>query len=289
VQTTEGTPALVHTGPFGNIAHGTSSVISQDMGLRLADYVVNEAGFAADLGAEKYIDIVTRVLGVSPSVAVLVTTVQSMCNQGEGDIENGFANLAQHIRSLRHFGLPLLVAVNRFPNDTVADLDRVRAYCAEQGIVSALTEPFTEGGAGSIDLARKVVEVIEKNDGAEVIPAYALSDSYAKKATQVATRVYGADGVEMSELAAEKLRQLVAWGFDGLPICIAKTQYSLSDDPKLLGAPTGWKLRITDVSLSAGAGFVVMIAGNMMLMPGLPKVPRAEEIDVNESGEIVGV
>jgi formate--tetrahydrofolate ligase len=155
--------------------------------------------------------------------------------------------------------------------------------------MSALTEPFTEGGAGSIDLARKVVEVIEKNDGAEVIPAYALSDSYAKKATQVAMRVYGADGVEMSELAAEKLRQLVAWGFDGLPICIAKTQYSLSDDPKLLGAPTGWKLRITDVSLSAGAGFVVMIAGNMMLMPGLPKVPRAEEIDVNESGEIVGV
>ncbi|MGO8717897.1 MAG: formate--tetrahydrofolate ligase [Acidobacteriaceae bacterium] len=289
VQTTEGTPALVHTGPFGNIAHGTSSVISQDMGLRLADYVVNEAGFAADLGAEKYIDIVTRVLGISPSVAVLVTTVQSMRNQGNGDMEKGFANLAQHIASLRRFGLPIVVAVNRFPHDTDADLNRVLAYCAERDVVSALAEPFTRGGEGSIHLANKVVDAIETSGCTQAIPAYSLSDSYAEKAEKVATQVYGADGLELSELATMKLQQLVNWGFDELPICVAKTQYSLSDDPKRLGAPTGWRLRITDVSLSAGAGFVVMIAGNMMLMPGLPKVSRAVEIDVNESGEIVGV
>ena len=259
------------------------------MGLRLADYVVNEAGFAADLGAEKYMDIVTRVLGVSPAMAVLVTTVQSMRNQGEGNLEKGFANLAQHIRSLKHFGVPLVIAVNRFPNDSDADLAQLLGYCEQQGLASAMTEPFTRGGEGSVDLARKVIETIDANGDARITPAYALNDSYVEKAVKVATQVYGADGVEMNDVATEKLRQLVDWGFDGLPICIAKTQYSLSDDPKLLGAPKGWKLRITDVSLSAGAGFVVMIAGNMMLMPGLPKVPRAVEIDVNEAGEIVGV
>ncbi len=289
VQTTEGTPALVHTGPFGNIAHGTSSVISQDMGLRLADYVVNEAGFAADLGAEKYMNIVTRVLGASPAVAVLVTTVQSMRNQGEGDLQNGFANLAQHIHSLQHFGVPLVIAVNRFPNDNDADLAQLLAYCEQQGVACAMTEPFTRGGEGSMDLARKVIETIDANADATTAPSYRLSDTYQEKAHKVATQVYGADGVEISELATGKLRQLVEWGFDELPICIAKTQYSLSDNPKLLGAPKGWKLRITDVSLSAGAGFVVMIAGNMMLMPGLPKVPRATEIDMNETGEIIGV
>jgi formate--tetrahydrofolate ligase len=289
VQTTEGTPALVHTGPFGNIAHGTSSIISQDMGLRLADYVVNEAGFAADLGAEKYMDIVTRLLGVSPSVAVLVTTVQSMRNQGEGNMENGFANLAQHIRGLRHFGVPLVIAVNRFPHDSDADLAQLLAYCRQQGVACAMTEPFTRGGEGSVDLARIVVETMDSSGDATITPAYALSDSYEEKAAKVATQVYGGDGVEISDVAREKLRQLMDWGFAELPICVAKTQYSLSDDPKLLGAPRNWKLRITDVSLSAGAGFVVMIAGNMMLMPGLPKVPRAVEIDVNEAGEIVGV
>jgi formate--tetrahydrofolate ligase len=289
VQTTEGTPALVHTGPFGNIAHGTSSVISQDMGLRLADYVVNEAGFAADLGAEKYMDIVTRALGASPSVAVLVTTVQSMRNQGKGELQKGFANLAQHIRSLQNFGVPLVIAVNRFPHDSDTDLAQLLAYCAQQSVACAMTEPFTRGGEGSVDLARKVVEVIDSNGGVKITPAYALSDSYEEKVAKVATQVYGADGVEISDLAAEKLRQLEDWGFDGLPICVAKTQYSLSDDPKLLGAPKGWKLPITGISLSAGAGFVVMIAGNMMLMPGLPKVPRALEIDVNDDGEIVGV
>ena len=289
VQTTEGTPALVHTGPFGNIAHGTSSVISQDMGLRLADYVVNEAGFGADLGAEKYIDIVTRVLGVSPSVAVLVTTVQSVRNQGDGDMEKGFANLAKHIDTLRRFALPVVVAVNRFPHDTDGDLNRLMDYCTEQGVASALAEPFTKGGAGCIGLAEKVIETIHTHETPRTQPAYALSDSYETKVEKVATHVYGAAGVAWSETAREKLRQFVDWGYANLPICIAKTQYSLSDDPKLPGAPRGWILRMTDVSLSAGAEFVVMIAGNMTLMPGLPKVSRASEIDVDESGEIVGI
>ncbi|HEX4037092.1 MAG TPA: formate--tetrahydrofolate ligase [Acidobacteriaceae bacterium] len=296
VQTTEGAPALVHAGPFGNIAHGTSSVISQLMGLRLADYVVNECGFAADLGAEKYLDIVTLVTGVSPSAAVLVTTVQSLRNQGqnesrdeEGALVRGSANLARHIQNLRRFGVPTVVAINRFPHDTPEELDQLRAFCDQQGVASALTEPFTRGGAGSEALARSVVDLIEKSGPVAVQPTYALSDTYEEKLNKVATQIYGADGVLLSDAAREKLQRIVDWGYTGLPICIAKTQYSFSDDPKKTGAPTGWTLRINDVSLSAGAGFIVPIAGNMMLMPGLPKVGRAEEIDTDEQGEITGV
>jgi formate--tetrahydrofolate ligase len=289
VQTTEGTPALVHAGPFGNIAHGTSSLIAQQMGLRLADYVVNEAGFAGDLGAEKYIDIVMRISGVSPSAAVLVTTVQSLRNQGEGNIEKGFPNLARHAQNLQRFGLPVVVAINRFPHDTPEELDQVAAVCAQLGVPTALTEPFTKGGAGSEDLARAVVDLIDQNPGVAAQPIYALSGSYEIKLEKVATQIYGADGVTVSDNARNKLRQFVDWGYNELPICVAKTQYSFSDDPKKLGAPTGWTLHITDVSLSAGAGFLVPIAGNMMLMPGLPKLSRAEEIDVDEEGNIVGV
>ena len=288
VQTSEGTPAMVHCGPFGNIAHGTSSIISQEMGLRLADYVVNEAGFAADLGAEKYIDIVMRIAQIRPSIAVLVTTVQSLRNQGEGDLEKGFANLAKHLDSMHHFGLPVVVALNRFPKDTGAELDQVKAFCTQHGAACVLSEAFTKGGAGTVDLAAKVVEILEKNE-TQAKPIYELADSFEEKIHKVATQVYGADGVELSSTAQEKIKQLRQWGFGSLPICVAKTQYSLSDNPKLPGAPTGWTLHITDVSLSAGAGFVVMIAGNMMLMPGLPKVARAEEIDVNGEGVIVGV
>jgi len=289
VQTTEGAPALVHTGPFGNIAHGTSSIISQQMGLRLADYVVNEAGFAADLGAEKYIDIVMRISGVSPSVAVLVTTVQSLRTQGDGDLSRGFANLARHVENLRRFGLPTVVAVNRFRHDLQDELDHVSSFCAQLGVRAVLTEPFTRGGEGSEALARAVVDLIDKSGNAAALPVYGLADSYEEKLRKVATEVYGADGVTLSDAARNKLREIVEWGYDGLPICIAKTQYSFSDDPLRLGAPAGWTLHIGDVSLSAGAGFVVAIAGNMMLMPGLPKLSRAEEIDVDEDGEILGV
>jgi formate--tetrahydrofolate ligase len=289
VQTTEGTPALVHTGPFGNIAHGTSSIISQQMGLRLADYVVNEAGFAADLGAEKYLDIVMQVSGTNPSVAVLVTTVQSLRNQAEGDLNKGFPNLARHARNLQRFGLPTLVAINRFPNDTAEELDQLRAFCEQLGVSAALTEPFTKGGEGSEELARAVIDLIDRNPNATAHPIYELSDSYDEKLEKVATQIYGATGVTLSDTARNKLRQFADWGYDNLPICVAKTQYSFSDDPKKLGAPTNWTLTINDVSLSAGAGFIVPIAGNMMLMPGLPKVSRAEEIDVDVEGEIIGV
>ena len=289
VQTTEGAPALVHCGPFGNIAHGTSSVVAQQMGLRLADYVVNEAGFAADLGAEKYIDIVMRVSGVSPSCAVLVTTVQSLRNQGEGDLERGLPNLARHARNLQSFGLPVVVAINHFPHDTAEDLQRMKAYCAELGVAGVLAEAFTRGGEGSVALARAVVDLIESSGPVQARPMYALSDSYEEKIRKVATAIYGADGVSCSEHAQQKLRRIVDWGYTGLPICIAKTQYSFSDDPKKLGAPSGWTLHINDVLLSAGAGFLVPISGSMMLMPGLPKTARAEEIDVDAEGGIVGV
>jgi formate--tetrahydrofolate ligase len=289
VQTTEGAPALVHAGPFGNIAHGTSSIIAQQIGLRLADYVVNEAGFAADLGAEKYLDIVMGISGTSPSAAVLVTTVQSLRNQGEGEIERGFPNLARHAQNLQRFGLPTLVAINRFPHDTLEELEKVRAFSTTLGVRAALTEPFTQGGQGSEVLARAVIDLIDRNPGATAHPIYALSDSYEEKLNKVATQIYGASGVSLSDTARTKLRQFVDWGYQGLPICVAKTQYSFTDNPKLLGAPTGWTLHINDVSLSAGAGFLVTIAGNMMLMPGLPKISRAEEIDVDDEGEIVGV
>ena len=289
VQTTEGAPALVHAGPFGNIAHGTSSVIAQQMGLRLADYVVNEAGFAADLGAEKYFDIVQRVTGVSPSVAVLVTTVQSLRNQGEGDLERGFANLARHIANLQRFGLPVVVAINHFPHDTPEELGSLKAFCNQQRVASALAEAFTRGGPGCEELARAVVAAIERNPAVRAQPVYALDDPYEEKIRKVATQIYGAEAVTFSDQAAAKLSRFVDWGYAGLPVCIAKTQYSFSDDPKAMGAPTGWTLHITDAVLAAGAGFVVPIAGNMMLMPGLPKVSRAEEIDVDDDGNIVVV
>jgi formate--tetrahydrofolate ligase len=289
VQTSEGTPALVHTGPFGNIAHGTSSVISQDLGLRLADYVVNEAGFAADLGGEKYVDIVTQVADVYPSAAVLVTTVQSLRNQGGGELEKGIANLKQHLKIVRTFGIPAVVAINRFPKDTDEDLRRLAEFCKQEGVSSAQSTAFAKGGAGAEELARRVVELVERNGNVKPKPVYALGDSLEDKVGKVAREIYGADGVQLSEKAKGKLKEFTEWGFGGLPICVAKTQYSLSDDPKALGAPTGWELHVTDAMLSSGAGFVVVVAGNMMLMPGLPKVPRALEIDVNDEGEIVGV
>jgi formate--tetrahydrofolate ligase len=289
VQTTDGTPAFVHAGPFGNIAHGTSSVISQEMGLRLADYVVNEAGFAADLGAEKYFDIVMQQSGISPAAAVLVTTVQSIRNQGEGDMERGLANLGRHIDNLRRFGVPTISAINRFPNDADADLKRLEAYCAEHGTPTALSEAFTKGGLGAKELAEKVVELIDKNPAPVVRPVYGLDEAIVEKIQKVARKIYGAGDVTFSDQAKAKLKQFSEWGYAKLPICIAKTQYSFTDDPKILGAPTGWTLRVTDASLSGGAGFIVIVCGNIMLMPGLPKVSRAVSIDVDDSGEIIGV
>ncbi|HEX4544430.1 MAG TPA: formate--tetrahydrofolate ligase [Candidatus Acidoferrum sp.] len=289
VQTTDGTPAFVHAGPFGNIAHGTSSIISQEMGLRLADYVVNECGFAADLGAEKYFDIVMQQSGIVPSAAVLVTTVRSIRNQGEGDFERGLPNLGRHIEILRTFGVPAVAAVNRFPDDSDSDLKRLAAYCAERGVPSALSQGFTKGGPGAKELAEKVVEAIERNPSPAVLALYSLDEPLTEKIKRVAQKIYGAAGANFSDQAKAKLQQFTDWGYGKLAVCIAKTQYSFSDDAKRLGAPAGWTLNVNDASLSAGAGFVVVISGNMMLMPGLPKVSRASSIDVDDSGAIVGI
>ena len=289
VQTTEGTPALVHTGPFGNIAHGTSSILAHKMGVRLADLVVNECGFAADLGAEKYFDIVMRSSGIKPAAAVLVVTAQSLRAQGEGQIDAGFANLDHHIKTLRGYGVPIVVAINRFPSDQPEELEMIATECSLQGIPCALVEAYAKGGEGAIDLAHKVVSAIETNPKPEIQPIYSLDDSLETKILKVAIQVYGADGVIYSDAAHAKLDRLAEWGFAKLPVCIAKTQYSLTDDPKRMGAPKGWTLNINDVSLSAGAGFVVAVSGNMMLMPGLPSHPRALSIDVDDDGSIVGV
>ena len=289
VQTTEGTPATVHCGPFANIAHGTSSVMSQQMGLRMADYVVNETGFASDLGFEKYMDLVRPLSGIQPAAAVLVTTVQSVRQQGEGDLARGSANLERHIAIVRSFGLPVVVAINRFPQDTVSELDTLRALCEARGAAFALSEAYAKGGEGAEALAHKVVEIIAANPTPELTTTYAPTDSAEEKITKVARQIYGASDIALSEHARENLARFKRWGFDHLPICIAKTQYSLTDDPKRPGAPTGWTLHITDVALSAGAGFLVVISGAIMLMPGLPKVSRALSIDVDEHGEITGM
>lgn len=289
VQTTEGTPALVHTGPFGNIAHGTSSILAHKMGVRLADFVVNECGFAADLGAEKYFDIVMRASGIKPAAAVLVVTVQSLRAQGEGKIETGFANLDHHVKTLRGYGVPIVVAINRFPADTPEELEMIATECSLQGIPCELVEAYAKGGEGAVELAHKVVSAIETNSQPELQPVYSLDDSLETKILKVAIQVYGADGVIYSDVARAKLDLCTEWGFGKLPVCIAKTQYSLTDDPKRMGAPKGWTLNVNDVSLSAGAGFVVAVSGNIMLMPGLPSHPRAMDIDIDDDGNIVGV
>ena len=289
VQTTEGTPAMVHCGPFANIALGTSSVVSQKMGMRMADYVVNETGFASDLGLQKYMDLVSPLSGIKPSIAVLVTTVQSMKQQGEGDLRRGSTNLEKHIAIVRGFGLPAVVAINRFPDDTEAELGMLRTFCEARGAAFALSEAYAKGGEGAAALARKVVEGIEANPEVKLTTTYESGDSVIERITKVARKIYGADAIELSESAKENLARFTRWGFGELPICIAKTQYSLSDDPKRLGAPTGWTLHVTDIALSAGAGFLVVISGEMMLMPGLPKMSRALAIDVDEHGEITGM
>ncbi len=288
-QTTEGTPAIVHIGPFANIATGTSSILAHRMGLHLADYVVNEVGFASDLGGEKYFDVVMRTSGIAPSAAVLVTTVRSVREQGQGDLAAGLANFDRHIRILQRFGVPVVVAINRFADDAAADLDRLARHAASLGVPSALSEAYTRGGAGCTELAQAVVDLIAARPGATPQPVYSLDDSLEDKIRSVAREVYGAAGVAFSETAQRSLARIAAGGFSGLPVCIAKTQYSLSDDPKLSGAPTDWTLQVTDASVNAGAGFVVVLAGRMLLMPGLPLKSRAQLIDVDASGNITGL
>ncbi|MGE3275161.1 MAG: formate--tetrahydrofolate ligase [Vicinamibacterales bacterium] len=292
VQTTEGAPAIVHGGPFANIAHGTSSVLAQRMGLHLADYVVNETGFAADLGAEKFFDIVMPMTGHVPAAAAVIVTLKALRAQGgkpDGPVEAGFPNLDRHLANIRRWGAPAVIALNRFPGDTDKDLQVVLDYCASQGVEAALSEGYARGGDGMVDLARKVVAAADGADTSAVKPIYQPSDSLEAKITAVATQVYGAARVQFKPAARGRLQRFEALGRGALPVCIAKTQYSFSDDAKLMGAPTGWTLTISDVSLSAGAGFVVAIAGSMMLMPGLGKVPQAHKLDVRDDGSVVGM
>jgi formate--tetrahydrofolate ligase len=257
------------------------------MGLRLADYVVNEVGFGSDLGAEKYFDIIMGQSGITPAVAVLVTTIRGIYNQGEGRIEGGLANLRKHIDILKGFGVPVIAALNRFPGDTGADLKRVTDFCSAHDVVSAISEAFTKGGAGTEELAERVIESIAAHPASRAHPIYSLDEPLTEKICRVAQQIYGAADVSINEQARIKLDQFTQWGSANLPICVAKTQYSVSDDRKLLGAPTGWTLLVTDALLSAGGGFVVVVAGNTMLMPGLPKISRATSIDVDDSGRII--
>ena len=299
VQTLEGTPAFVHGGPFANIAHGCNSVTATRMALKLADYAVTEAGFAADLGAEKFFDIKCRMAGLRPSAVVVVATVRALkyhggvakAQLGSEDLEaleKGLPNLLQHVDNIKNvFGLPCVVAINAFPTDTAAELALVEKRCGELGVNVALSEVWAKGGAGGEALAQEVARLCEQpNDFRQ---SYELDLSIEEKLEAICRRIYHADGVSLTAAAKNQARQLEALGFGGLPICMAKTQYSFSDDPGLLGAPKGFTVTVRNLKVSAGAGFIVALTGDIMTMPGLPKSPAAERIDVDENGLISGL
>lgn len=300
VQTIGGTPALVHGGPFANIAHGCNSVIATRMAVHLANFAVTEAGFGADLGAEKFCDIKCRLSGLRPDVAVVVATVRALKynggvareDLGKEDVAalaRGLPNLMKHIHNLKQvLGLPVVVALNRFVSDSDAELALIRQQCEQAGVEVSLTEVWAKGGAGGADLAHKVLAAIEQQPN-QFAFVYDTEDSIAQKLTAIAQKIYGAADVDFSASARAEMAALEKLGLDKLPICVAKTQYSLSDDAKLLGCPSGFTLHVRDLTVSAGAGFIVAVCGNIMKMPGLPKSPAAERIDVNEQGEISGL
>ncbi|MGC8883024.1 MAG: formate--tetrahydrofolate ligase [Bryobacteraceae bacterium] len=297
VQTTEGAPALVHAGPFANIAHGTSSVISQRMALGLADYVVNETGFGADLGAEKYFNIVMPASGLRPDAAVLIASARALCAQGDGNekgpftvdsLRRGLANLARHLDNLQKFHVPVVIAINRFPDDTDDLLREIRLFASERDVPAAIVDAYSRGGEGAIELAEAVLETLETKTAAPE-PLYKPEFSLRTKIETVAREIYGAASVYIESRAKKKLDRYMAAGFGNLPVCMAKTQSSFTDNPKIYGAPSGWTLTITDADLAAGAGFVVAIAGNMMRMPGLGREPQAVRMDVDAGGNIIGL
>ncbi len=299
VQTLEHTPAFVHGGPFANIAHGCNSVMATDVAMKLGDYVVTEAGFGADLGAEKFCDIKCRMAGLTPNACVVVATVRALKHNGGVPkaelseenleaLEAGMPNLLRHVSNIKGvWGLPVVVAINAFPTDTPAELALVEQRCNELGVNVALSEVWAKGGEGGRTLAEEVLRLCDEPSDFRF--AYELDEPLAKKVEDIATRVYHADGVDFAPKAARMLRQLEEQGFGGLPVCMAKTQYSFSDDPKLLGAPEGFRITVRDLRVSAGAGFVVALTGDIMTMPGLPRVPAAEKIDVTPDGRITGL
>ena len=299
VQTIEHTPVFIHGGPFANIAHGCNSIMATRMALKLADYVVTEAGFAADLGAEKFVDIKCRKAGLKLSAAVVVATVRALKYHGGVEkadlntenleaLQKGLPNLLQHVENVTvNYGIPCVVAINRFPTDTEAELEMVREKCRELGVNVALSEVWGKGGEGGIQLAEEVLRLTEQDNDFHFV--YEDEMSLEEKINAVASKIYRADGVEFSAAAKKQLDRIEALGFGRLPVCMAKTQYSFSDNPNLLGAPRGFRISIKDVKVCSGAGFVVVKTGDIMTMPGLPKVPSAEKIDVDEDGRISGL
>ena len=299
VQTLENTPALMHGGPFANIAHGCNSVTATKTALKLADYCITEAGFGADLGAEKFLDIKCRVAGLKPACVVLVATIRALkynggvakTDLGEENVEaleKGIVNLKTHLENMRKYGVPVVVAINRFYTDTDAEIAVVERVCKEMGAPVSLTEVFAKGGEGGADLAQKVCRTIDEQPSA-YHPLYDTALTIPEKIETIAREIYRADGVTFTAAAKKSIAEIEALGEDKLPVCIAKTQYSLSDNPALLGKPEGFTLTVREVRLSAGAGFVVALTGDIMTMPGLPKVPAAENIDVDENGMISGL
>ena len=299
VQTLEGTPAFVHGGPFANIAHGCNSIMATRMALALGDYCVTEAGFGADLGAEKFLDIKCRLAGLEPDAVVVVATVRALKNHGGvakddlneenlAALEAGLPNLLQHVENIRNvYGLPCVVAINEFPTDTQAEIDLVRRKCEELGVNVALSQVWAKGGEGGLELAEEVVRLCDETS--KLTFAYEDDLGLAEKIEAIAQRIYHADGVDFTTAAAEEIKKLESLGFGGYPVCMAKTQYSFSDDPTKLGAPKNFRITVRQVKVSAGAGFVVALTGDVLTMPGLPKSPAALRIDVDETGKISGL
>lgn len=298
VQTLEGTPAIMHGGPFANIAHGCNSVRATKLALKLGDYCITEAGFGSDLGAEKFLDIKCRYAGIAPSCIVIVATCRALKYNGgvpkaevsEPDLDalkDGIVNLGVHIDNMNKYGVPVVVAINRFYTDSEEELKYIEDYCHQRGAEFALSDVFCEGGNGGVDLAKKVVEACEKPSDFKLL--YDNDLTIKEKMNRIATEIYGADKVNYTPQAEKALKDVVALGGDKLPVCVAKTQYSLSDNPALLGAPKGFDITVRDVRISNGAGFVVVYTGNIMTMPGLPKVPAANNIDVDENNVISGL
>ncbi len=299
VQTLEHTPALVHGGPFANIAHGCNSVQATRLGLKVADYCITEAGFGADLGAEKFFDIKCRKAGIKPDAAVLVATIRALKYNGgvakdelsQSNFEalkKGIVNLEKHIENIQKFGVPVVVTLNKFATDTEEELSFVKTFCEERNCEFALSEVWEKGGEGGIELAKKVLDTLE-NKPSKFEMLYADELPLKEKVEKIAKEIYGADGVNFDKAALTQLGKITELGYGNLPVCMAKTQYSLSDDPKLLGRPQGFEITVRDVQLAAGAGFVIVLTGSVMTMPGLPKKPAAYGIDVDDNGVITGL
>jgi len=299
VQTIEGNPAIIHGGPFANIAQGTNTVIATKMGMSLSDYTVTEAGFGADLGAEKFLDIKCQSAGISPKAVVITTTIRALKYHGGADLKNlteenvdalrkGLPNLEKHLENVQQFGIKPVIAINRFITDSDAEIEVIEDFANAKGVRVALAEVWAKGGDGAIDLAKHVIDIVEE-DSANFTPMYDWKMDVKSKIEAIATKIYGADGVEYDAKAKRNLRTIAALGLEELPVCIAKTQKSLSDNDKLLGRPTGFRVTIREIEIAAGAGFLVPISGNIMRMPGLPAHPASENIDIDNDGNITGL